>query len=55
MEELDKGLKELKGFATPQEVKYQPTKHMEGPMATSEYVPEDYLIWHKWEGSPLVL
>ena len=55
MEELEEDLKELKGFATPAEVQYQPTKHMEGPMSTSEFVPEDYLIWHQWEECPLVL
>jgi hypothetical protein len=35
-----------------------PTKEyptMEGPMAPAAYVAEDGLIWHQWEGKPLVL
>ena len=27
----------------------------EGPMAPATYVAEDDLIWHQWEGKPLVL
>ena len=70
MKELGKELKKVKGFASPQvEQHYQPTRpprastmqttnqrvHMEGPMAPATYVAEDYLIWHQWEGRPLVL
>ena len=34
---------------------YQP-KSTEGvPMVATGYVAEDCLIWHHWEGSPLVL
>jgi hypothetical protein len=29
--------------------------HMEGPRAPATYVAEDNLIWHQWEGRPLVL
>ncbi|KRY94964.1 hypothetical protein T4B_4070 [Trichinella pseudospiralis] len=43
MEELGKGLKELKGV------------HMEGPMAPAAYVAEDGLVSHQWEERPLVL
>jgi hypothetical protein len=31
MEELEKELKELKGFATPQKEQYQPTRHPRAP------------------------
>ena len=60
MEELEKLLKDLKGFATPQEeqqyqtirlpqssqqLNYQPKSiYMEGPMALATYVAEDGLI-----------
>jgi hypothetical protein len=29
--------------------------HMEVPMAPAANVAEDGLIWHHWEGSPLVV
>ena len=33
-----------------------PTKeYMEGSMAPAAYVTESCLIWHQWEGRPLVL
>ena len=59
MEELEKGLKELKGLAAPmEEQQYEPTstpraprdetinqrKHMEEPMALTTYVAEDGLV-----------
>ena len=68
--ELEKGLKEFKGFTTPQEEQqYQPTRllraprdqtnnqklHMEGPMAPATYVAEGGLVGHQWEERPLVL
>jgi hypothetical protein len=31
MEELEKGMKKLKGFATPEEEQYQPTRHPRTP------------------------
>ena len=70
MEELGEGLKELKGFATPQEEQqYQPTRPPEllrtkpptkeyiwgGPMAPAAYVAEDGLVWYQWQGRPLAL
>jgi len=33
----------------------KPRIHMEGPMASDAYVAEDDLVWHQWEGKPLVL
>ena len=59
MKELEKGPKELKGFAAPQEEQqYEPTSspralttnqkvHMEGPMAPAAYVAEDSIVWHQ--------
>ena len=58
MEELGKGLKELKGIATPYEEQYQLTRlpkaprdeitnqrvYMEGSMAPATYVADDCLI-----------
>jgi hypothetical protein len=29
--------------------------HMEGSMAPVTYVAEDGLVWHQWEGRPLLL
>ena len=63
MEELEKGLKELNGFATPwEEQQYESTKPpelpgttMEGPMAPAIYVAEDGLVGHHCEERPLVL
>ena len=63
MEELEKGLKELKGFAThrknsnisqPDLPELPGTKpptrvHMEGPMAKAAYVAQDKLVEHQWE------
>jgi hypothetical protein len=40
---------ELPGIKPPTRV------HMEGPMVPAAYVPEDCLIWHQWDGRPLVL
>jgi hypothetical protein len=70
MEDLEEGLKELKGFATlEEEQQYQPTRppralkdsttnqriHMDRSMAPAAYIAEDCLIWHQREGRPLVL
>jgi hypothetical protein len=68
IEELEKGLKELKGFAThrknninqPDPTELPETKpptrvHMEGPMAPATHVAEDSLVRHQWEDRPLVL
>jgi hypothetical protein len=71
MEELEKGLKELKGFATHRKNKIkQPDTselrvttshhhhqrvHMEGPMSSVTYVVEDGLGGHQCEERPLVL
>ena len=64
MEELEKGLKELRGFAAPWgEQQCQQARppgvlrdrttnqrvHMEGPMVLVAYVAEDGLIGHQWE------
>jgi hypothetical protein len=69
MEKLEKGPKELKGFAAPyEEQQYEPTStskaprdettnqrvHMEGLIAPATYVAEDGLVGHKWEERPLV-
>ena len=62
MVELEKGLKELKGCAAPQESKCQLDRslrafrdwttnqrvHMEGPMAPAAYMAEDSLVGHEW-------
>ena len=69
MEELEKGLEELKRFATPQEEQYQPIRpariprdkttnqrvNMELPMASAAQVAEDVLVGHQWEVRLLVL
>ena len=69
MEELEKGLKELKGFAAPEKDQYEPTstpraprdqntnqrKHLVGLMAPAAYVAEDGLICYQWEERPLFL
>jgi hypothetical protein len=69
MEELEKGLKELRGFAAPwreqqcqqvrplssQGLDHQPSIHMEPPMALATYVVEDGLVGHQWEVRPLGL
>jgi hypothetical protein len=64
MEELEKGLKELKGFVTPEEEqKYQPTRPPElpgtKPPIKDQPMPpaasEDGLVKHQWEERPLVL
>jgi hypothetical protein len=64
MEELETGLKELRGFAAPwgeqqcQLTRYPGTLgawttnqrvHMEGPMALATYVAEDGFVGHQWE------
>jgi hypothetical protein len=64
MEEMEKGLKELRGFAAPrEEQQYQQARppraprdwttnqrtHMEGPMAPAVYVAEDGLVGYQWE------
>jgi hypothetical protein len=64
MEELEKGLKELRGFAAPwrgAKVSTDQTPgasgdwatnqkiYMEGPMALATYVAEDGLVGHQWE------
>ena len=70
MEEWEKGLKELKWFATQQREQQcqwgrlpgTPTDwttnqrvHMEGPMVLATYVAEDGLVGHHWEKRPLGL
>ena len=70
MEELEKELKDLKGFAAPwREQQCQMARtpgtpgdwttnlrvHMEGPMALTAYVAEDCLVGHQWEERPLGL
>ena len=70
MEELEKGLKELRGFSAPwMEQQCQPSRppgaprdwttnqiiHMEGPIALAAYVSEDRLVGHQWEERPLDL
>ena len=70
MEDLEKRLKELRGFAAPwgeQQCQLaRPPRarrdwttnqrvHMEGPMALVTYVAEDGLIGHQWEERPLGL
>ena len=70
MEELEKGLKELRGFAAPwgeQQCQFarppgapgdwttNERVHMEGPMALAAYVAEDGLDGHTWEEQPLGL
>ena len=70
VEELEKGLKELRGFAALwREQQCQQTRplraardwttnqriHVEGPMALAAYVAEDGLIGHLWEERPLDL
>jgi len=69
-EGLGEGLKEMKGFATPQKNSTvnqpdppelpktkPPTKEytLRGPMAPAAYVTEDGLVWHQWEGRSLIL
>ena len=69
MEELEKGLKELRVFCSPMEGATVSTSqtpwssrdwsinqrvHMEGPMAQAAYVAEDDL-GHQWEERPLGL
>ena len=70
MEELEKGLKLLRGFAAPwREQQCQLARspefprvwitnqrvHMEGPMAPAAYVAEDDLVGHQWEERSLGL
>ena len=70
MEELEKGLKEQRGFAAPwREQQCQQARlpgaprdwttnqriHMEQPMALATYVAEDGLVGHQWEKWPLSL
>jgi hypothetical protein len=70
MEELEKGLKELKGFAThrkdnnitnqtnpqsSQGINHQQRVHMEGPMALAAYIAEDGFGRHQWDERLLVL
>ena len=69
MEELEKGLKELRGFAAPWgEQQCQQARppgvlgdrttnqrvHMVGLMAPAAYVAEVSLVSHQWEERPLV-
>ena len=39
---------------TSQELNYQ-SKNIHGWVHDSSYIAEDGLIWHQWEGRPLVL
>jgi hypothetical protein len=70
MEEMEKALKELRGFAAPWgEQQCQPARspraprdwainqrvHMNGPMAPAAYVTEDGLVGHQWEERSLGL
>ena len=69
MEELEKGLKELRWFAAlwKEQVSTSQTLralrdwttnqrvHMEGPMAPAAYVAEDGLVGHHWEEMALGL
>jgi hypothetical protein len=70
MEELEKELKELEGFAAPwREQQCQQVRsprdprdwvtnqriHMERPMALAIYVAEDGLVGHHWEERLLIL
>jgi hypothetical protein len=70
MEELEKWLKELRGFAArwrqqqcqqarpPEARRYWTTNqrvHMEGSMVLAAYVAEDGLVEHQWEVRPLGL
>ena len=70
MEQLEKGLKELRGSAGPwREQQGQQARlpggpghwttnqrvHMERPMALAEYVTEDGLVGHQWDERPLGL
>jgi hypothetical protein len=66
IEELERGLKELKGVATPQEEQYPTDKpvskisqglshHQRVHMAPAAYVTENGLVMHQWEEKSLVL
>jgi hypothetical protein len=70
MEESEKEMKELRGFAAPwceQQCQLARTPgvpgdwninqriHMEGPVALVTYVAEDGLVGHQWEERPLDL
>jgi hypothetical protein len=70
MEELEKGLKEVRGFEAPwRERQCQQARplraprnwttnqrtHMKGPMALAIYVAEDGLVGHQWGERLLVL
>ena len=70
MEDMEKGLKELRGFADPwREQQYQQARspraprnwntnkriQMEGPMSMAAYVEENGLDVHQWEDRPLSL
>jgi hypothetical protein len=70
MEELEKGLRELRGFAAPwREQQCQQARpprdprdwttnqrvQMEGPMVLATYVEEDDLVGHQLEERPLGL
>jgi hypothetical protein len=70
MEELEKGLKELRGFVAswgeqqcqqarisrvPRDWTTSQRVHMEGPMTLAVYVIEDGLVGHPWEEQTLAL
>ena len=71
MVKIEKGLKELRGFATPlREQQCQQTRlpltechswttnqriHIEGPMALATYVGKHGPVAHQWEERPLGL
>ena len=59
MEELEKGLKELKGFAIVcylvVGLNHQPKSAHGGTHGPAVYVAEDGLDGHQWEKRPLVL
>ena len=70
MEEMERGLKELRGFATPwrkqqcQQARMPGTPgdwttnqrvHMEGPIVLAAYVAEDGFAGHQWEERPMSL
>jgi hypothetical protein len=69
MEELEKGLKELRGFATwveqqcqlarppkaPRDLTTIQRAHIQGPMALAAYVAEGDFVGHRWEEKSLTL
>jgi hypothetical protein len=49
MKELDKGVKELKGFATPQEEQqYQETRHLMSELPRTKPPTNEYIWRNPW-------